>query len=218
MKYLNKSFLAAILMVMVAVGCSSEKKEAQEETAPQKAETSVTDTLTSEEHAQYMAKSKELVDLTMKTLGGNLMKALKEEGIAHAAEFCKLQADPLVDSLETANSVVIRRATLKPRNQENMADSLEESVIMGYMEQIKSGQAELKPELVKTSTGDVHFFAPIKIPAPMCLKCHGKLGETLSEEDYKNIKELYPDDKAIGYEKGDLRGIWNIKFPANANL
>ena len=47
---------------------------------------------------------------------------------------------------------------------------------------------------------------------PLCLKCHGKIGETLNEDDYTIIKKIYPDDKAIGYDNENLRGIWSIQF------
>ena len=57
------------------------------------------------------------------------------------------------------------------------------------------------------------FFSPITTQ-DLCLKCHGKLGETLAVADYAVIKDLYPADDAIGYASGELRGIWSIAFPA----
>ncbi len=206
---MKKSILIAVIMMAVSIGCSSEKKNAQ---IDQTKENVTSIELSAEEKAMYMEKAKQMVQMTMKTLGSNLMSALKQEGTQYAVNFCKLNADPLVDSLQKAHNVKIRRATLKPRNQVNQADSLEEAVIVAFMEKIKQGESKLKPILSKTSSGNVHFYAPIKIPAPVCLKCHGKLGETLAEDDYKIIKELYPEDKAIGYSKNELRGIWNIAF------
>jgi len=47
---------------------------------------------------------------------------------------------------------------------------------------------------------------------PLCEKCHGKIGSTLKEADYASIKSLYPEDMAIGYKTGDLRGMWSISF------
>lgn len=45
-----------------------------------------------------------------------------------------------------------------------------------------------------------------------CFKCYGKLGEIFKVEDYVVIQELYFEDNVIGYEVGDLWGIWSIIF------
>jgi hypothetical protein len=48
---------------------------------------------------------------------------------------------------------------------------------------------------------------PTKI---VCLKCHG------SEIDPKivaKLDELYPEDKAVGYKQGDIRGAFYVTMP-----
>jgi cytochrome c551/c552 len=46
---------------------------------------------------------------------------------------------------------------------------------------------------------------------PTCIKCHG--GKTdITESTQKMIAQKYPNDKAIGYQMGDLRGMWKIKL------
>jgi hypothetical protein len=46
----------------------------------------------------------------------------------------------------------------------------------------------------------------------LCLNCHGKVGENVTQDTYQLIKDLYPGDSATGFEKGDLRGMWSIKM------
>jgi len=46
----------------------------------------------------------------------------------------------------------------------------------------------------------------------MCLQCHGTLDQDLKRETYKTIKGLYPNDKGIGYDVNEVRGIWSITF------
>jgi len=41
---------------------------------------------------------------------------------------------------------------------------------------------------------------------------HGTPGNEIGNENYEHIKKLYPDDKAINYTVGELRGIWSISF------
>ena len=69
---------------------------------------------------------------------------------------------------------------------------------------------EVNP-LVYSDGSTNKFFAPI-LTKELCLSCHGTPGNQLSEADYAFIKEIYPYDKAINFNSGDLRGIWSIKF------
>lgn len=194
--------------------CSSNQKDVQnQEPVKEQKEASP---LTAEEKQLYVNKGKEIAQQTMKTLGANLMKTMSEKGVADAARFCNLQADPLVDSLRKAHQAEIRRATLMPRNTKNQATPQEEQIIMQYVEQLKTPEAQLKPVVMRAGADSVAFFAPIQITGDLCLKCHGTVGAEVSEKDYELIKSLYPDDKAMGYKAGDLRGIWSIKFPVSS--
>ena len=55
------------------------------------------------------------------------------------------------------------------------------------------------------------YYKPIKTGMPTCLKCHGSSAE-IESKTLALINEKYPDDKAVGYSQGDLRGMWKIKF------
>ena len=86
----------------------------------------------------------------------------------------------------------------------------EQTVLEQYQKQFEEGK-ELKPQVQSLDDNRVAFYAPIKVNS-FCLQCHGVEGETLKEEDYIAIKASYPEDKAIGYVDGDLRGMWSIEF------
>ena len=47
--------------------------------------------------------------------------------------------------------------------------------------------------------------------ASMCLKCHGA---ELAPEVSGALAELYPDDEAVGYSSGELRGAFSVVWPA----
>lgn len=61
------------------------------------------------------------------------------------------------------------------------------------------------------NNSDVRYFAPILLKS-QCLKCHGIIGQDIKDETYSIIKEHYPNDQAVGYQEGQLRGIWSINF------
>lgn len=157
----------------------------------------------------YLAEGKKIAAETFGVLGGQLQKAMKEGGVAQAVSYCNLAATPLTDSLSKVHNAVIRRTTLKPRNPKDAPTSSERFILENYEKSHKAG-IELTP-YVEAQGSEYTFFAPI-FTNDLCLRCHGKIGETLSEENYAHILENYPDDKAVGYEAGDLRGMWSIKF------
>ena len=60
-------------------------------------------------------------------------------------------------------------------------------------------------ETVNTASGkEFHFAKPI-VMQPMCVSCHGS-PEQISPEVKAKLNELYPNDKAVGYQPGQLRG------------
>jgi hypothetical protein len=61
-------------------------------------------------------------------------------------------------------------------------------------------------ETITKSDGskEFHFAKPIVLQ-PMCVACHGG-PEQISPEVKSKLSELYPNDKAVNYQPGQLRG------------
>ncbi|MBL7844185.1 MAG: DUF3365 domain-containing protein [Cyclobacteriaceae bacterium] len=148
-------------------------------------------------------KGDQLVSLTFDTLRNSLLTAIGEQGFAYAIQFCNEKAYPLTASHATPD-IIIRRTSLQYRNPLNQPDSLEHTVF----EEFKSGSPRTK--LIRT-TGEVHYIKPIIMQA-MCLNCHGSPDLDIKPETMAAIQRNYPQDKAIGYAEGELRGIWHIIF------
>ena len=53
------------------------------------------------------------------------------------------------------------------------------------------------------------YVEPIVLQ-PLCLTCHG---DSLAPEVAARIQDLYPQDRAVGYEVGDLRGVFWAAYP-----
>ncbi len=166
--------------------------------------------LTESESQQYLQKGKEIAALTFSTLSGKLQSALKEGGVSNAIEYCNLAAFPLVDSLSKVHNAEIRRTSSKVRSPKNSPSKSEKLVLENYKKMNLAG-AEMKPIIKQLDDQKIAFYAPIKINQ-FCLQCHGKVGETLTEENNALISQFYPDDQAVGYSDGDLRGMWSIEF------
>ncbi|WP_171047139.1 Tll0287-like domain-containing protein [Mesohalobacter halotolerans] len=157
-------------------------------------------------------KGLDIAMATKKELGKNLMKAINEKGPADAVEFCNLKAIPITSQKEEQFNAKIKRASDKPRNPNNLATAHEETHINTFKEMIAQGES---PEpIVEKNKESFNFYYPI-VTNTMCLKCHGEVGKTINAETYKTIKLKYPEDRAIGYEVNQVRGIWHIEFQKN---
>ena len=199
------SFLIYGMILALASSCESSSKPSTTDSAA----TVNTDSI-------FLAYGQTIAGQTFQQLSGRLQAAMKNGGVQNAVQECQLAASPLVDSLSAVFQAEIRRSALKVRNPANAASPQEKAVLLEYQEQMDQGE-KLQPQLHDLGNGQVAFYAPI-IAADLCLKCHGKVGETLQAEDYAFIQSKYPADEAIGFTAGDLRGIWSISFAKAATL
>lgn len=153
----------------------------------------------------YTAIGKEYAISTKKILGKNLKKAIAEGGTVKALAFCNENANPLTHQMEVKYNATIKRVSDKNRNPNNKATETELAHIETFKKALKNGD-QIKP-IIEKSNGKVYFYMPIKTGG-LCLQCHG----TPTEEVQTKIKELYPNDLAIGYDVNQVRGIWSITF------
>lgn len=198
------AFFSAIGITVGLLACGPETNQQSAPPAP----------LTEAEQTAYLDQGKAIAGATFAALSARLQVAIQEGGVPNAISYCNLQAYPLVDSLSAVHQAQIRRTSLQERNPKNAPTAVEKPVLEAYASQAAAGD-ELGPLVVQLEDGNVAFYAPIKVNA-FCLQCHGKIGETLSEENYAVIKENYPSDRATGYTDGDLRGMWSIQFRPNS--
>lgn len=167
--------------------------------------------ISEEQEKIFLYKGNKITTLAFGALSSNLKQALNAQGISGAIKYCSLKADPLIDSLSREYNVKIKRTSLFLRNQENKPNKEELEILESYNIAFEADE-ELKASLEIHEDGTIAYYKPITIFTPLCLICHGKLVSNVLDENYKVIKEIYPNDKAIGYELGDLRGIWSINF------
>ena len=162
-----------------------------------------TDTLT------YAKRGLKYALATQAVLGKNLMETIQKKGALEAVAFCNIKAYPLTDSMAVVQNVIIKRVSDKPRNQNNQANKKELAYIKAFKNDIKNN-IEPKP-IVDLTNSKVQVYYPISTNT-MCLQCHGKPNSDIQEPVLLKLNNLYAQDKAIGYQIHEVRGIWNITF------
>lgn len=193
-----------IMVCSVAISCSNGS-----DTSSSPISVGTQSQLSEEETQEYIDRGKQIAQTSFKALSSELTNAMARGGISEAVSYCNVQAYPLTDSLATAFDVIrLKRATDKPRNLKNAASKDEQAQLALYKKQLMQAE-QIQPVVKLASDSSVVFYAPIKIKG-QCLTCHGN--KEGMGEDYNKIKALYPEDKAINYDLGDLRGLWSIEF------
>ena len=158
---------------------------------------------------------KEAAGELMRNLKKALTEAMQRGGPTAAIQVCKMEA-PLLTQSTSANfpGIKVRRTSLKFRSSANRPDAVDQKVIR-ELARIKNGGNPL-PEyrLRKVSTeGTVayRFYQPIAVSG-FCLNCHGNR-ETMSAEVIEVLEREYPEDLAVDYLSGDLRGVISVEIP-----
>ncbi len=195
--------LLFIFSIVLLMSCA--KKKIEEEYL--EAKKSIADSV-------YMKKGNSIVSLTFDTLRSSLLSAISTHGMDGAIAFCHEKAYPLTTTFD--DSVVIRRTSLRIRNSNNNPDSLELLILKEMEELVQSAKMPAEKIVRHPATGEIHFFKPILLQA-MCLNCHGAPGSQIQNATLVKIKQLYPEDQAVNFKEGDLRGVWHIVFNAEKN-
>lgn len=146
---------------------------------------------------------------TKAQLGKNLLATIQKKGTVAAVTFCNEKAYALTDSMAKIHNANIKRVSDKPRNQNNQANLKELAHILTFKKQVEN-KAEVSP-IVEQQGDKVNFYYPITTNS-MCLQCHGEPEKQIHSETLSTLKQLYPNDKAIGYDVDQVRGIWSITF------
>jgi hypothetical protein len=159
---------------------------------------------------ELLKQSRNLSLSMLKELGGKLQSAMAEGGAINAIGVCHLEAPAIANRVSNENRVSISRVGTRTRNtilgvpnawQAKALAQFEAGLSRGD----KPADMEFSETVAKPDGGkEFHYAKPI-LMQPMCLSCHGN-SEQISSEVKAKLSELYPNDKAIDYQAGQLRG------------
>lgn len=163
--------------------------------------------------ARYTEEARKTAQEFMQKLGGVLKQQLQAGGPESAIGVCKEVAPALAAEYSTDGRVV-KRVSLKPRNQQlGIPDAWEDQALHAFESRLAQGEPAAGLEIATTTEdADGRWFRYMKaIPTQkMCLQCHGQ-PEQISEGVQALLAMEYPDDKATGFSEGMLRGAVSIK-------
>ncbi|MBN2607388.1 DUF3365 domain-containing protein [Hydrogenovibrio sp. JE_KL2] len=139
-----------------------------------------------------------------------LMHAMKNGGPVHALSFCKTKAPEIAANLSKSSGWHVNRVSLKPRGASATPDKWEVAVLNDFEAQKMAGipvkQMEYSEVIKVDGKPTYRYMKPIPTGA-VCLSCHGT---HIAPAVKQKLNELYPHDKAVGFNKGDIRGAFSF--------
>ena len=148
--------------------------------------------------------------IKVKEFGGALLHTVQSSmqagGAEQAIQSCQLLA-PQLASQASSNGWEVARTSLKLRNPANQPDAWEQQVLEKFAQQAVQGMAVSELKYAEFVAGKFRYMQAIEIKQP-CLACHG---QQISPQIQAKLTQLYPNDQAIGYQLGELRGAFSLQ-------
>jgi hypothetical protein len=146
----------------------------------------------------------------MGMLQSNLGAAMQKGGPSYAVEFCAGEALALTDSVarQFGGGTSIKRVSDNHRNPVNAPDAAEVRALRHFQDALEESGSLPEDWIQQTASGELRYYRPLVIAEP-CLACHGD-AESIDPAVAEAIAARYPDDRATGYEVGDLRGVVRV--------
>lgn len=135
------------------------------------------------------------------------LKAELQKGMKHspqkAVEACNLKAPQIQEKVST-REIQIGRVSLKNRNPNNTPKEW----MLEYINKFHNKELKKGHVVIDLDNGNKGLLKPIKT-MPLCLKCHG---QNIDKNLKTVIHDMYPNDKAIGYKVGEIRGFFWAEY------
>lgn len=144
-----------------------------------------------------------------------LQAEIEKGNFSSAIDACADKAPKMAAAASQSTGWSIRRVSLKNRNPKATPDAWERDALLDFDSRVAAGESPATLEKVEfVNEGDTRTLRYIKaLPTQgLCLSCHGA-PERISPEVKAQIAKNYPNDLAVGYREGQVRGALTIKRP-----
>lgn len=170
-------------------------------------------TATARDYTKELEDSRATVVEFMQTLKQELQTGMQEGGPVNAISVCNLFAPGIANTYSVRKGWDVGRTSLKVRNPSNAPDAWERSVLESFEERKRAGEDPMKMEyhevVRKDGVRELRYMKAIPT-AELCLACHGESVDSIART---RLQKLYPDDQALGYKVGDIRGAFSVSQP-----
>jgi hypothetical protein len=140
-------------------------------------------------------------------LMGELMAGMDAGGPAEAINVCGSKAPAIAAQISQDYDLAIGRTSHKLRNPDNRAPEWANVLVEELVDE---------PTYLAGPNGELGALLPIRLKKE-CQICHGPRDQ-IDETVLATIDESYPEDRAVDFAEGDLRGWFWIEVPASRDV
>lgn len=166
-------------------------------------------------NAAELAKARGAIKGLAENLRSTLVNALKSSGPVAAIEACQAAAPGIASEQSAAHGATVARTALLVRNPANAPDAWERKVLESFAAKIDAGAnpdtVDFGEMVEEGGRKTFRYMKAIPMAAEPCMACHGT---ELKPEIAAEIAKRYPQDKAVGFTPGKLRGAFTVKISA----
>lgn len=148
-------------------------------------------------------------------LGAKLAAEMSKNGPASAVGVCNISAPEIAAAISKESGWQVGRVGTRVRNASNQPNVWQQAALASFASNAAKGEKfdNMETHSVATENGkSVLRYAKAIGVQPACLACHGK-PENIPADVKAILQEKYPNDQAIGYSVGELRGAVVITRP-----
>lgn len=149
-----------------------------------------------------------------RSLRARLMQAVQQGGLTGAVTVCQIEAPALAAEQSRKHGGKVGRVGVRARSAANAPDPWEASALEQLQAQLTSGveptQAEFAEVVLDPAGVRSLRYAKAIVTEPLCLGCHG---EALDSSLRAELDRRYPQDAAVGFRAGELRGAFTVSLP-----
>lgn len=141
-------------------------------------------------------------DALFASLSARLATSFDAHGAAGSIGVCKDEAPRIAADVAREHGLAIGRTSKRLRNPDNVPP--------GWAAEQVAGEGT-QTALFVGPQERLGVLLPIRT-ASLCTACHGR-PESLAEDVSAALRARYPEDRAVGFGEGDLRGWFWIEVP-----
>lgn len=145
-----------------------------------------------------------------------LQTEIARGGPAGAVEVCRDKAPAMARAASEQSGWAIRRVSLRNRNPKAVPDAWERAALEDFDRRAAAGEppAQLeRVEVVNDGGRRLQRYMRALPTQDLCVQCHGT-PDRISPAVTAKLAQLYPQDRATGYQVGQIRGAITLVRPA----
>ncbi len=137
-----------------------------------------------------------------------LQSAMADGGPVAAINACQLQAPGIAATLSTPG-VRVGRTALRVRNPDNAPNPAQVKILQDFEHRLSAGESAATLEQFDSAADGSARYMKAIVTQPLCTTCHGT---ALPPDVAAAVTQRYPDDAAVGFAPGSLRGAFVVEW------